>query len=571
MANTSPHDVNYRSSLPVEGLPASAGVPAAGGWRWLVCGLLFVAATICYIDRSTVAVLADTLKHDLNLDDADYGWVNFAFSAAYALVYPVAGRLLDLFGVRKGFALFVIFWSFAAMGHALVGGVVGLCVARFFLGVGEAANFPASIKAVAEWFPKQQRALATGIFNSGSNVGICCALFTVWIAMQWHWQAAFVVTGALGFIWVVLWYCYFRPLNEHPYVTEAEKNYIRSGQAVQTNTQIIPWTIILRQRAAWPFLLAKFLTDPVWWFYLYWLPLYLTETRGVSKAMVPYWLIPIYVAASFGSIIGGWLSGFFMSRNWPIAYARYAAMGACAFCMPCAIYAIFTGNFYIAMAMICLATAGHQGWSANLYTTSTDIFPTRIAGSINGLGGTFGAIGGMFITLAVGMTLQWLGASFSGFNKYIPIFIWAGLMHPLALVLYIWILGRKFPEIEIDPDAPQPLSRPLILAGILVAAVGMAGLYASIDNFAEIVKRTNAKLSTPTTMVATAPSTAPATPVATSTSPATTSAPAPKRPNQSTAAGAVTFAAFTIALGIALIYAALPKGAKPKPSGFPVA
>src|SRR6266852_2592691 len=280
--------------------------------RWYICGLLFFATTINYLDRQAMGVLNPILKKEIGWDDASYGWINFAFQLAYAIMFGVAGRLLDKFGVRLGMIWAVIVWSFAAISHAFARSALGFSISRFALGLGEAANFPACIKAVAEWYPKRERALATGIFNAGSNVGMMLSPLIVWLATVWHWQAAFLVTGATGFLWVILWARYYRAPEVHPSLSSEERQIILSDNDPPAAAVRIPWTSLLRYRQAWAFLLGKMMTDPVWWFYLAWLPTYLVKERGISPQMAALVLLYPYLAADIGSIGGGWLSGFLM-------------------------------------------------------------------------------------------------------------------------------------------------------------------------------------------------------------------------------------------------------------------
>ncbi|PYV13225.1 MAG: MFS transporter [Acidobacteria bacterium] len=347
----------------------SASVSKLPYLRWYICALLFLATTINYLDRQTLSVLKPLLEKELGWTEAGYGWINFSFQTAYAIMLGVSGRLLDAAGVRGGFIVAVIVWSLAAMAHALSGGTVSFALARFGLGTGEAANFPASIKAVAEWFPRRERALATGIFNSGTNVGVMLSPLVVWLATRWHWQAAFILTGAIA-------------PEEHPRLGESERALIRSDKEPPDAGAKVPWASLLRYRQAWAFLLGKMMTDPVWWFYLYWLPSYLNKERGVSALTGAVMLIIPYIAADFGSVGGGWLSGFLIKRGWKVGRARLAALLIFALCMPGAIWAVLTKDFWTALGLISLATAAHQAWSANMFTIASDMFPRRVVGSV---------------------------------------------------------------------------------------------------------------------------------------------------------------------------------------------
>jgi ACS family hexuronate transporter-like MFS transporter len=452
--------------------------------RWYICALLFLATTINYLDRQTLSVLKPLLQKELAWTEAGYGWINFSFQTAYAIMLGVSGRLLDVVGVRAGFIAAVIVWSLAAMAHALSRGTVSFAVARFGLGTGEAANFPASIKAVAEWFPKRERALATGIFNSGTNVGVMLSPLVVWLATAWHWQAAFILTGATGFLWLALWMWFYRPPEEHPRLSERELALIRSDKEPPDAGAKVPWASLLRYRQAWAFLLGKMMTDPVWWFYLYWLPSYLNKERGVSALTGAVMLIIPYIAADFGSIGGGWLSGYLINRGWKVGRARLIALGTFACCMPGAIWAVLTKDFWTALVLISLATASHQAWSANIFTIASDMFPRRVVGSVVGLGGMCGAIGGMFMTLVAGGVLQWFGS-------YVPLFVIAGLMHPLALVVIVSFAGRDLQEANVEEGVHAGPSPTLRAAGLVVGAVGVGLSLLVWQNWDRIVESSN--------------------------------------------------------------------------------
>lgn len=399
--------------------------------RWYICALLFFAATINYVDRQTVAVLKPLLQSELNWSESDYGWIVFAFQGAYAIMMMASGRAIDWLGTRVGFALAVIWWSIAAMAHALARSAFSFGVARFFLGAGEAGNFPASIKTVAEWFPIKERALATGIFNAGTNIGAVVAPpLVVWLTLNWGWQEAFLATGALGFIWLIFWLLIYRLPHEHPWITEKEFQHIqrRDPQEGDEPEAKIPWRKLLGYRQAWGFVAGKFMTDPIWWFYVFWLPSYLQQERGFSMEMIGYFAWIPFLAADVGSVLGGWLSSFWIKRGWSVNRARKTAMALCAFCMPAGIVAVFAPSAWLALALISVATSAHQGWSANLFTLTSDMFPKKDVGSVVGLGGTGGAIGGMILALTAGYVLQW-------FKSYVPLFIIAGVMHPLAIGL----------------------------------------------------------------------------------------------------------------------------------------
>lgn len=461
--------------------------PPRSNYRWLICGLLFAATTINYIDRNSLSVLRPIIERDLHWSEADYGWITFAFTLSYALFPSLAGRLIDRKGVKYGLSAALILWSLMAAAHALANTVLAFAAARFLLGAAEAANFPASIKAVAQWFPRKERALATGIFNSGTNVGVMLSFATVWLAQRYGWQWAFVAIGVIGFVWLAFWQWGYGVPENHPRVSSAELALIKSDTSAVEEKIALPWTTLLRFGQIWPFLLAKFFTDPVWWFYLYWLPSYLGRERGRNPMDSALLLILIYTGASVGSIAGGWFSGFLIGRGWRVGPARMIAFLLTAVCMPFSIVAYFTQNFTLCIALVSLATACHQGWSANVFTSATDLFPAKIAGSVVGLGATTGAIGGMFMTLLASISIQWFGS-------YQGVFIWAGLMHPLVLVIYwVWLRGN-FEPVAIDAavDESHP-HRALVVAGSILAVVGI-GLALLVYAYWDVCVR-NARLA----------------------------------------------------------------------------
>ena len=440
LANVSPGQAQGTSALgtAVETtLTADAGVGARiGRYRWMICALLFFATTINYIDRQVLGILAtdENFKSQIGWNEAEYGYVNTAFQAAYAIGLLVVGSLMDRFGTRKGFSFAIVFWSVAAMGHALARSAFGFGVARFTLGLGEAGNFPAAIKTVAEWFPKKERALATGVFNSGSNVGaIVAPLVVPFIAVNYGWQWAFIITGALGFIWLAFWLAVYRKPEEHPKLSKSELAYIQSDPAEPTTR--IAWARLLPHRQTWAFALGKFLTDPVWWVYLFWLPKFLNTTYGLNITQIGLPLVVIYVVADVGSIGGGWLSSSLIKRGWSVNRARKSAMLLCALAVVPIMFASQASNLWVAVGLISIAAAAHQGWSANLFTMVSDMFPRRAVGSVVGIGGMAGAVGGMLIATTVGLILQYTGS-------YVPIFIIAGCAYLIALLVIHTLVPR---------------------------------------------------------------------------------------------------------------------------------
>lgn len=463
-----------KSVSPTAGASVAASV---GRYRWYICALLFFCTTINYIDRNSLSVLKTTLQHELGWTDVDYGWITFAFTTAYALFPPLIGNIIDRFGVKASLAGALILWSVMAAAHGLVASVLGFAIVRFFLGLAEAANFPASIKAVAMWFPQRERALATGVFNSGTNVGVMVSFATVWLAATFGWQSAFIAIGAIGFTWLAFWQWGFDAPEKSKKVSPAEVSYIQAGLPKAQETLKIHWTALLRYREIWPFLIGKFLTDPVWWFYLYWLPSYLEKERGQNPLKSALLLAVIYTGASVGSIAGGWFSGFLMNRGWQVGSARLMAMLLPAALMPGAIFAYYTESFALCVAFITMATACHQAWSANIFTSATDLFPAKVSGSVVGLGAMAGGIGGMFMTLLAALVVQWTG------NQQ-KIFVWAGLMHPISLAIFWFWLGNEFTRANVEqlPDLSR-WHRPLLTAGTGIGLVGGTAAFAIVANW----------------------------------------------------------------------------------------
>jgi ACS family hexuronate transporter-like MFS transporter len=417
-----------RVEAPREALGATAGAPArVGHYRWIICAFLFLATTINYVDRQVLGILATPLQKELRWSESDYGWIATAFTGAYAAGQLIVGRLIDVLGTRLGFSLAVVCWSLAAMSHALARSAFTFGVARFALGISESGNFPAAIKTVAEWNPKSERALATGIFNSGSNVGaIVAPLVVPWITARYGWRWAFVVTGAAGFAWLVGWLVVYRKPEEHPRLSRAELAHIRSDP--MEPMAAVPWATLLRHRQTWAFAAGKGFTDPIWWFFLFWLPKFLNQTYGLTLTEVGVPLVLIYLAADVGSIGGGWISSSLIHRGWSVNAGRKTAMLVCALCVVPILLAARASNLWVAVGLIGLATAAHQGWSANLFTLVSDMFPRRAVASVVGVGGFVGSLTGMMIATATGYLLEWTGS-------YAPIFCVAASAYLVALVV----------------------------------------------------------------------------------------------------------------------------------------
>jgi MFS transporter, ACS family, hexuronate transporter len=397
-------------------------------YRWAICALLFFATTINYVDRSVLGLLAPVLQKEIGWDEIDYGNIVAAFMTAYAIAMFFAGRFVDKVGTKTGFSVSIVVWSIAAMGHALVKSVFGFGVARFALGLGESGNFPSSIKAVAEWFPKKERALATSLFNSGANIGaLVVPLVVPWIALTWGWRAAFIFTGLLGFVWLVFWLWLYEIPERHKKVSRAEVEFIRSDQDAIAPEEI-PWLSVLKYRQTWSFIVGKFLTDPFWWFYIYWLPKFLNEKYGLELAYVGLPLIIIYTMTSVGGIGGGWLSGALINAGWEINKGRKTVMLICALLV---LPIVFVPNVSLwwAVFLLGLATGAHQGWSTNLFTTVSDMFPKKAVGSVVGIGGMAGSVGGILLASGTGYILQLTGS-------YTSLFVMAGSAYVLTLFVF---------------------------------------------------------------------------------------------------------------------------------------
>ncbi len=416
----------------------SEGVSTAmGRYRWRICALLFFATTINYVDRGVLGVLAPTLGHVIGWSELQYSYIVDAFQAAYAIGMLCAGAVIDRLGTRIGYALAICIWSLAAMSHALVRTVIGFALARFFLGLGESGNFPAAIKTVAEWFPRRERALATGVFNAGANIGaIVAPLVVPWVTVTWGWPFAFVFTGALSATWLILWLTTYRPPAQHPRVMAQELAFIRSDPAEAGEK--VPWLHLLGLRQTWAFAMAKLLTDPIWWFFLFWLPKFLNSQYGLSLTELGPPLIAIYLMSDAGSIAGGWIAGRFIRRGWSVNRARKSAMLICALAVVPIVLVPGVHNPWVAVGLLGLATAGHQGWSANVFTLTSDMFPTRAVGSVVGLGGFAGAVGGVCVSTVVGFLLQTTGS-------YLAVFIMAGSAYLLALAIVHALVPRMQP------------------------------------------------------------------------------------------------------------------------------
>ncbi|GAB3831450.1 MFS transporter [Hymenobacter jeollabukensis] len=432
-----------------------------GKYRWTICGLVFFATTVNYLDRAVISLLKPYLEKVFNWNAGDYADIEIAFKLAYSLGMLGVGRVIDKLGTKIGYALSTFLWSLAAIGHAFVSSTFGFSVARAFLGVTEAGNFPAAIKTTAEWFPQKERALATGIFNSGSNVGAIIAPLTVpLIAETIGWQWAFIITGALGFVWLVLWFMFYEVPARHAKLSKAEFEYIHSdvddlAAASITTEPKVSWFKLLTFRQTWAFVLGKFLTDPIWWFYLFWLPDFLNKQYGLKGTDVALPVAAVYVLSSIGSVGGGWIPLNFIRNGWAPFKARKTSMLLIALCVFPIVFAQQLGqlNMWLAVLVIGIAAAAHQAWSANIFTTVSDMFPKRAVASVTGIGGMAGGLGGILLSALVQKRMFVYYESIGQLDKAYFIMFWiCGGAYLLAWILMHFLVPRMKP-IQLDGPA----------------------------------------------------------------------------------------------------------------------
>jgi MFS transporter, ACS family, hexuronate transporter len=382
---------------------------AIGKYRWTICALVFFATTINYLDRAVISLLKSDLTKEFNWDDGDYANIEIAFKLCYAFGMLVAGRLIDWLGTKMGYFVATLTWSLAAIGHAFVSSTFGFIVARSFLGLTESGNFPSAIKTVAEWFPKKERAFATGIFNSGTNIGAIIAPLSVpFIVEAWGWKWAFIITSSFGFVWLIFWLVMYDIPSHHKKVSSSELDYINSDTdeplAKMDGTEPkVSWFRLLAFKQTWAFVIGKFLTDPIWWFYLFWLPDFLQSQYAIQGTEMALPVAAVYMISTFGSVAGGWLPLVFIKRGWPVFKARKTSMLIYAICVIPIVFAQIMGSIdmWYAVIVIGIATSAHQAWSANIFTTVSDMFPKKAVGSVVGIGGMFGGLGGIFLSLFV--------------------------------------------------------------------------------------------------------------------------------------------------------------------------
>lgn len=392
-------------------------------YRWRICALLFVATVIAYVDRGIIGYLERFLSKEIGWTNQQYSHITIAFQIAYAIGLVSAGRVTDRLGTRRGFAFAITLWSFAAMLPAAASSVWTFAIAMFILGLGEAANFPACIKTVAEWFPRKERATATGVFNSGANIGsIVVPIVVPFLTLNLGWRATFVVTGALGFVWLVFWLMVYGKPDQHRRVSASELAHIQSDPVERTGS--VPMKRILPRKETWAFALGKFLTDPIWWFYLFWLPKIVQARFNLNLSQSRWPLVTVYVISCAGSIVGGSISSFLLKRGLSANLARKGALLICALLVLPVVYAPFADNLWTVVLLVGLATAAHQGWSANLFTITSDVFPKSAVGTVVGFGGMIGALGGALFQYVAGRV-----------TNYTPLFAVAGTSYLAALAI----------------------------------------------------------------------------------------------------------------------------------------
>jgi ACS family hexuronate transporter-like MFS transporter len=434
-----------------------------GNYRWTIVALLFFATTINYLDRQVVGLLKPTLEKEFNWSEIDYSRIVQVFSAAYAIGLLLFGRVIDRIGTKTGYTIAIIFWSVAAMAHALATSTFGFILARIGLGLGEAGNFPAAIKTVAEWFPKKERALATGVFNSGANIGAVIAPVVVpWILGIYGWQMAFLATGAVGFIWLVFWYIGYEIPAKQAKLSKAEFDYIHSDNETTPDEAAdhgkpVSWGKLLSFRQTWAFVFGKMLTDPIWWFFLFWLQDYFSTTFNLDTKKPNLYLAVLYTLVSIGSIGGGYLSSWLIGRGWSVWRARKTAMLIFALLVVPVIAVRFGPGIWTAVALIGLAGAAHQAWSANIFTTASDMFPKRTVSSVVGIGSMAGSVGGIIFPEIVGRILDSYKKAGDLQSGYGIIFLICGSAYLLAW-LVMHLLTPKMQPVNLEPQQSEPVA-----------------------------------------------------------------------------------------------------------------
>jgi MFS transporter, ACS family, hexuronate transporter len=439
--------------------PQSSINETIGKHRWTICSLIFFATTINYLDRAVISLLKPELEVQFNWSESDYSDIVIAFQLAYAVGMLLAGRFVDKVGTKIGYAVSLILWSIASIGHAAVRSTLGFLIARSALGISEAGNFPSAIKATAEWFPKKERAFATGIFNSGTNIGAILAPLTVpFIAAKWGWEWAFILTGAFGFIWLIFWFIFYEIPSKSKHLSKKEFDYIHSDpdemETKVSNENVsevktvaekrVSWIELLKYKQTWTFVIGKFLTDPVWWFYLFWLPAFLQAQYGIEGTGLALPVALVYTMSSVGSVFGGWLPMYFIRKGWPVYRARKTSMLIYAFLVIPVVFAQLLGavDMWLAVFIIGFAASAHQAWSANIFTTVSDMFPKKTIASVTGMGGMAGALGGILIAFLAGRLFDHFKALGSIETGYYIMFFICGSAYLIAWILMHFLAPR---------------------------------------------------------------------------------------------------------------------------------
>src|SRR5882672_11353562 len=432
----------------VEGTATGAGFQLRG-LRWWIISLIFLATLINYVDRLTISVLAPVITRDLGLTNTEFGGIITWFLLAYTVSQGLSGKLYDRIGTKRGFVCSILLWSMAAIAHAFARGLASLSVFRFVLGFGEAGNWPGAAKTVAEWFPIRERAFGMAIFNSGAAIGsIVAPPLIVWLSLTYGWQTTFIATGSLGFAWLILWIVFYQTPDRHQWLGEAEDRLIREGQRVEAAVEplaadVVPgWLELLRYRQVWAIVLARFLTDPIWWLYISWLPKYLADARGFSLVKIGLFAWVPYVAADAGSLSGGWMSGYLISRGWSVDRSRKVVILIAALLMPAGIFAAFAHDAMVALALIGVVLFGFQVWINNVQTLPSDFFSDKAVASVAGLGGTGAGVGSMIFIYSTG----WVVDHFS----YVPVLVVAGLLAPIG-TLVLFALSGRIMRVSVKP------------------------------------------------------------------------------------------------------------------------
>lgn len=416
------------------------------GLRWIIVALIFFATLINYIDRLTISVLAPIITKDLNLTNTEFGGIATWFLLAYTISQALSGKLYDRIGIKKGFTVSIVVWSLAAMAHAFSVGIRSLSAFRFVLGLGEAGNWPGAAKTVAEWFPARQRAFGMAIFNSGAAIGSIVAppIIVGLYAYFGHWQEVFIITGVLGFVWLIVWWLVYDKPETHKWLTADELALIKEYEVIEevaSDETPVGWFELLRYRQTWAIVLARFLVDPIWWLYITWLPLFLYKVHGFDLKQIGLFAWVPYVAADLGSLFGGWLSGFLIGRGWSVNAARKAVIAFGALLMPAGIAAAYTPDSMTALALIGVVLFGFQVWINNVQTLPSDFYSTKAVGSVSGLGGTGAGIGSMIFIFSTG----WVVDNFS----YTPVLVTAGLLAPIG-TLVLFLLAGNIKKVTIS-------------------------------------------------------------------------------------------------------------------------